>query len=109
MVYVYLLRSQSSPAQIYTGFTENLRQRLAEHNAGKSPHTAQYRPWHLETYQAFFDRLQAHAFERYLKTASGIAFANKRLRKSSPHQVGEELILRSSSEEGSSKRKGQAG
>jgi len=44
MYYVYLLRSQSAPAQVYTGFTENLRQRLAEHNSGKSPHTAQYTP-----------------------------------------------------------------
>ena len=65
---------------MYTGFTENLRQRLAEHNAGKSPHTKQYTPWNLETYLAFSDRLQALAFERYLKTASGTAFANKRLR-----------------------------
>jgi putative endonuclease len=44
------------------------------------PHTAQHTPWHLETYLAFSDRLQAHASERYLKTGSGIAFANKRLR-----------------------------
>ena len=39
MFYVYLLRSQSSPEQVYTGFTEDLRQRLAEHNMGKSTHT----------------------------------------------------------------------
>ncbi len=80
MFYVYLLRSQSSPAQVYTGFTENLRQRLAEHNSGKSPHAKQYTPWNFETYLAFSERSQAQAFERYLKTASGIAFANKRLR-----------------------------
>ena len=30
MFYVYLLRSQSSPERVYTGFTEDLRQRLAE-------------------------------------------------------------------------------
>jgi len=89
MYCVYLLRSQSSPAQVYTGFTENLRQRLAEHNSGKSPHTAQYTPWLLETYLAFSDRLQAQVFERYLKTGSGIAFANKRLRNSSPTLAGE--------------------
>ncbi|WP_184339691.1 GIY-YIG nuclease family protein [Prosthecobacter vanneervenii] len=80
MFYVYLLRSESHPSQIYTGFTEDLRQRLKEHNSGKSPHTRQYKPWILETYLAFSDRNQAQDFERYLKTGSGIAFANKRLR-----------------------------
>ncbi|WP_395716422.1 GIY-YIG nuclease family protein [Prosthecobacter sp.] len=80
MFYVYLLRSQFAPKEIYTGFTEDLRQRLAEHNAGKSAHTKKFVPWILETYLAFSDREQALAFERYLKTASGIAFARKRLR-----------------------------
>lgn len=82
MFYVYLLRSESYPAEVYTGYTEDLRQRLAEHNSGKSPHTSHYRPWVLETYLAFSDRSKAQAFERYLKTGSGVAFANKRLRSS---------------------------
>lgn len=86
MFYVYLLRSKSHPQQVYTGFTEDLRQRLAEHNSGKSPHTSQYKPWILETYLAFSDRSQAQAFEQYLKTGSGIAFANKRLRFSAAKQ-----------------------
>jgi predicted GIY-YIG superfamily endonuclease len=55
---------------------------LRDHNSGKSAHTAKYRPWTLETYLAFSDRSQALDFERHLKTASGIAFARKRLR---PH------------------------
>jgi hypothetical protein len=37
-------------------------------------------PWQLITYTAFSDVKKAVAFERYLKTASGRAFANKRLR-----------------------------
>ena len=80
MHYVYLLRSQSDPTQVYTGFTEDLRQRLKDHNSGKSVHTKRYLPWKLETYVAFSDRGQALEFERYLKTASGIAFSRKRLR-----------------------------
>lgn len=36
MYYVYLIRSQSDPRQVYTGFTEDLRQRLREHNAGSA-------------------------------------------------------------------------
>lgn len=61
MFYVYLLRSQSVPEKVYTGFTEDLRKRLAEHNAGKSTHTKKFTPWILETYLAFSDRDQALA------------------------------------------------
>jgi GIY-YIG catalytic domain-containing protein len=39
MYYVYLLESESSRGQRYTGFTEDLRKRLAAHNAGQSTHT----------------------------------------------------------------------
>lgn len=78
--YVYLLRSESDPDRVYVGTTENLDQRLTEHNAGKSKHTSKFRPWEIETYLAFTDKERAVAFERYLKTSSGIAFARKRLR-----------------------------
>jgi predicted GIY-YIG superfamily endonuclease len=80
MTYVYLLESVAFPGQVYIGHTNDLRTRLADHNAGKSPHTAKYKPWRLVTYIAFSDEAKAIAFERYLKTASGRAFANKRLR-----------------------------
>jgi len=80
MTYVYLLESIVFPGQIYVGHTHDLRARLADHNAGKSPHTAKYKPWRLITYIAFSDEAKAIAFERYLKTASGRAFAKKRLR-----------------------------
>jgi predicted GIY-YIG superfamily endonuclease len=79
MWYVYILRSQSHPEQEYTGASEDLRQRLADHNAGKSPHTAKYRPWTLLWYCAFPDKMPALAFEKYLKSHSGRAFAKKRL------------------------------
>jgi predicted GIY-YIG superfamily endonuclease len=78
--YVYLLRSNSDPKRTYVGFTEDLRKRLEDHNAGKSTHTARHLPWIVETYLAFAHRNLALDFERYLKTASGIAFARKRLR-----------------------------
>jgi predicted GIY-YIG superfamily endonuclease len=80
MTYVYLLESVSFPGQWYVGHADDLRARLAAHNAGQSPHTAKYKPWRLVTYLAFSDEAKAIAFERYLKTASGRAFANKRLR-----------------------------
>ena len=79
MKYVYLLQSIDYPEQIYSGLTDDLRNRLNEHNGGESPHTRKFRPWRLVTYLAFSDADKAVAFERYLKTASGRAFANKRL------------------------------
>lgn len=79
MYYVYLLESLDDPAKRYIGVTADLRSRLLEHNAGKSTQTSKHRPWRLVTYLAFSDRGQAEAFERYLKSGSGHAFARKRL------------------------------
>lgn len=79
MHYVYLLESMGSPGERYVGQTADLKRRLAEHNAGKSPHTAKYIPWRLVTYVAFSNSAKAESFERYLKSGSGHAFAAKRL------------------------------
>ncbi len=78
MVYVYLIESLSISGQRYVGITADLKRRLQEHNAGKSAHTSKYLPWRLVTYIAFSDRTKAEAFERYLKSGSGHAFAAKR-------------------------------
>jgi predicted GIY-YIG superfamily endonuclease len=79
MHYVYLLESEAFAGQRYIGLTTDLKKRLADHNAGKSPHTSKYMPWRLVTYVAFSDIEKARAFERYLKSGSGHAFAKKRL------------------------------
>lgn len=79
MHYVYLLESLSRYGERYVGVTGDLQRRLTVHNAGKSTHTSKYRPWKLVTYLAFSERDKAFAFERYLKTGSGYAFARKRL------------------------------
>ena len=81
MHYVYLIESQSAPGQRYVGSSSDLKRRMDEHNSGKSLHTQKYKPWRLVTYLAFSTRLQAENFERYLKSGSGHAFANKRLWK----------------------------
>jgi putative endonuclease len=79
LYYVYLIESVSTEDQRYVGMTDDLRQRLREHNAGESSHTSRFRPWKLATYIAFTDRTKAEVFERYLKSGSGHAFARKRL------------------------------
>jgi len=80
MKYVYILQSIDSPDETYVGLTDDLRKRLASHNAGQSLHTGKFRPWRLVTYIAFSEESKAVAFERYLKSGSGQAFAKKRLR-----------------------------
>jgi predicted GIY-YIG superfamily endonuclease len=77
--YVYILQSEDDPERFYTGFTENLESRLKAHNAGRCSHTSKHKPWRIEIAIAFSDREKALDFERYLKTASGRAFAKKRL------------------------------
>ena len=65
--YVDLLISESHPTQTYVGFTEDLRQRLQDHNDGNSAHTKKFTPRRLETYLAFDDRNRAIQFEHYPK------------------------------------------
>jgi putative endonuclease len=79
MWYVYIIRSTSFPENEYTGATQHLKQRLADHNTGQSTHTAKFIPWELVWYCAFPDKYVALAFEIYLKSHSGRAFVKKRL------------------------------
>ena len=78
MKYVYILENHDSE-HFYVGITEDPLARLAKHNAGEVTHTSKYRPWRLKTYVAFSDEQRAFEFEKYLKSASGRAFAKKRL------------------------------
>ena len=80
MNYVYILQSISHPDQFYTGLCKVVGTRLNGHNAGQSPHTAKYKPWRLLSSHYFERPETAAAFERYLKSGSGRAFASKRLR-----------------------------
>jgi predicted GIY-YIG superfamily endonuclease len=64
---------------ITPGLTDDLRKRLATHNAGRVPHTTKWKPWRLKTYIAFGDRSRASEFEQIPQVASGRAFARKRL------------------------------
>jgi predicted GIY-YIG superfamily endonuclease len=66
------------PSDNAMGVTGDLKQRLDDHNAGRSLHTAKYKPWRLVIYIAFDERTKADSFERYLKSGSGHAFARKR-------------------------------
>jgi predicted GIY-YIG superfamily endonuclease len=77
MFYVYILKSLSFKDKYYTGFTRDLKKRLIKHNNGEVPHTSKFKPWDITAYFAFNTQDKATAFERYLKTHSGRAFAKK--------------------------------
>jgi predicted GIY-YIG superfamily endonuclease len=75
--YVYVLVSEQDASVHYSGTTRDLMQRLSDHNGGKCPHTAKFRPWRIETAIAFSSVTKARAFEKYLKSASGREFARR--------------------------------
>jgi putative endonuclease len=75
--FLYVLKSADPKSHFYTGLTTDVRARLADHNAGRCPHTARYRPWQLHVTIELPDEQRAVAFERYLKSGSGRAFAKR--------------------------------
>lgn len=77
MFYVYILKSLSFPNKYYTGYTTDLKKRILKHNYGEVPSTTKFKPWELYCYFAFQTKEKAMAFEKYLKTHSGRAFASK--------------------------------
>lgn len=77
MFYVYYLRSIVYPHKTYVGFTTNLKQRFAAHNAGKSVYTKDFKPWKIEAFFGFDQELKALHFEQYLKTNAGKIFLKR--------------------------------
>ena len=78
--FVYVLKNSEVPPRYYTGIASDVAKRHADHNAGCSVHTAKYRPWSVDVVIEFADEPRALAFERYLKSGTGVAFACRHLR-----------------------------
>ena len=77
---VYVLRSRADPSRYCTGVTSDLSTRLEAHNSGRCAHTSPNAPWEVDVFVQFADEHRALAFERYLKSGSGHAFATRHLR-----------------------------
>jgi putative endonuclease len=75
MFYTYVLQSVAQPTQLYRGHTTDLKNRLAEHNAGKCLHTSKFTPWRIKLYAALETLDLAQHFKQYLKSGSGHAFS----------------------------------
>ena len=78
--FVYVLKNDDTPPRYYTGVTSDVLRRLPIHNAGGCIHTAKHGPWCIDLVIEFPDERRAVAFEHYLKSGSGVAFAQRHLR-----------------------------
>jgi putative endonuclease len=79
--FVYILKSLRHEQEYYVGLTADPDARLNAHNAGLSPHTAQFRPWKFLVRIEFGEEQPAVEFEKYLKTGSGREFARRHFRQ----------------------------
>ena len=77
MRYVYLLQSISHVNERYVGITSDFQERLKQPNSSSSPHTKKHQPWKPVVVVRFEDGAKAEAFERYLESGSGHAFAKR--------------------------------
>lgn len=78
MYYVYIIQSKKDNSY-YKGITEDVEQRLNEHNSGSSKYSSSKKPYKLIWYCAFLSKEKALQFEKYLKHGSGHAFTKKHL------------------------------
>ena len=82
MYYVYVLYNLDSRSKrkFYIGLTNNLKKRVAEHNAHKSSWTSGFGPWQLIYYESYLSWRDAEAREQRLKNnGKGFAELKKRL------------------------------
>jgi len=76
--YVYVLQNESGLT--YTGCTNDLKKRFAEHQSGKSEYTKKRGPYDLVYYEACLNKDDAYRRERYLKTGMGKRYIKNRLK-----------------------------
>lgn len=70
MYYVYILRSLKD-GKFYIGFASDLQRRIEQHNKGLSLSTKARGPLELVYYEAYRNRKDAMAKERFFKTGWG--------------------------------------
>ena len=73
MYYVYVIESTTNGRR-YTGSTENIDERLKNHNSGKVRSTKAYRPYKIVYTEEFGTRTEARKKENFLKSGVGRKF-----------------------------------
>jgi putative endonuclease len=66
---VYVIRCDEN--RYYIGFTENLENRLIQHNSGQSGWTKKYKNWRIVYTKKFTNTTDARKWEIYLKKQKG--------------------------------------
>ena len=79
MFFVYVLQSEKD-GRLYKGLTQDVEKRLLQHNAGENRSTKGFCPWRLVHRRPFSTRLEARAYEKYLKTGAGREFLKEILK-----------------------------
>jgi putative endonuclease len=77
--FVYLLESEIDKSW-YIGYTSNLEKRITEHNDGQSYFTKRKMPWKIIYHEVSFNKFDAIAREKYLKTGMGRRYLKNRLK-----------------------------
>lgn len=77
--YVYVLSSQVEQYW-YTGYTNNLKRRMKEHNLGNTQSTRNRGPLALIYYEACLNEDDARAREKYLKSGMGKRYLKNRIK-----------------------------
>jgi len=78
--YVYILKSEKDN-NFYTGYTANLRIRLAQHDNGEVSSTKNRRPLKLVYFEGCINQQDATHREKYLKSSWGKRYIKTRLQK----------------------------
>lgn len=73
MFYTYILKSLKDKTYYY-GSTENLDERIKNHNAGKVRYTKGHMPYILHYYETYETRKEAFARERFFKSIDGYSW-----------------------------------
>jgi len=79
MWYTYVLKSKKDN-NLYTGCTNNLIQRLKQHNNGEVFSTKQRKPLLIIYYEVCQNKNDAFRREKYLKTGMGKRYIKNRLK-----------------------------
>lgn len=83
MWYFYVLESQKTANYFYKGSTNDLRRRLAQHQAGDADASAPHRPYRLVYYEAYLSENPARQRESSVKKSGAVWGAlMARIRKS---------------------------
>lgn len=79
MTYTYVLESRKDNMW-YTGYSNDLRKRFADHNKGLVYSTRKRRPLDLIYYEACLNEQDAKMREQYLKSGPGKKYLKNRLK-----------------------------